>query len=127
MSTNQALKRKKKLIVVVGYSLFILVWLIVIGLSLELFERWRWRHIETTNKFVRIRKGELLFSEWSEGQVEAFNMARGKSLLAPQMLLVGDDWCEPEPDPLEIWAGDLISIWKMMIHLKNVLRVYTVL
>lgn len=113
MSTNQALKRKKKLIVVVGYSLFILVWLIVIGLSLELFERWRWRHIETTNKFVRIRKGELLFSEWSEGQVEGIQYGEGKSLLAPQMLLVGDDWCEPEPDPLEIWG------WRFNKYLEN--------
>lgn len=97
-------QKKRKIIYVFGYCIFILFWLIVICLSLELFERFRWKYIEKTNKFVRIRRGELLFKEWNEGQEEGIQYGEGKNLSPPQQLYVGDEWCEPEPDPLETWS-----------------------
>ncbi len=100
----QTKNRKRKIVTFVGYSLFILLWLIVICFSLELWERLRWKHIEKTNKFVRIRKGELLMKEWDGEQEEGIHYGEGKHLFLPQQILVGDEWCEPEPDPLELWS-----------------------
>ncbi|HOK10232.1 MAG TPA: hypothetical protein PLJ10_11305, partial [Candidatus Hydrogenedens sp.] len=97
-------QKKKPIIYILGYSLFILFWLIVICLSLELFERLRWKHIEKTNKFVRIRRGELLMKEWDEGREEGIHYGEGKTLFTPQQLLVGDEWCLPEPEPLDLWS-----------------------
>lgn len=98
------INRKKKRVYILGYSLFVLFWIIVICLSLELFERLRWKYIEKTNKFVRIRRGELLIKEWDEGREEGIQYGEGKNLFPQQYLYVGDEWCEPEPDPLEMWS-----------------------
>ncbi len=95
--------KKRKVISILGYSLFILFWLIVICLSLELWERLRWKYIEKTNKYVLIRQGKLLIKEWDGEQEERIHYGEGKHLFLPQQILVGDEWCEPQPDPLELW------------------------
>ncbi len=97
-------KKKRKIVYILGYGFFILFWIIVICLSLELFERLRWKHIEKTNKFVRIRKGELLIKEWDGGTEESVHYGEGKYKFVPQQLLVGEPWCYPETDPLEMWS-----------------------
>ncbi|MGC8738445.1 MAG: SGNH/GDSL hydrolase family protein [Candidatus Hydrogenedens sp.] len=97
-------KKTKRFVYILGYCFFILFWFIVICLSLELFERLRWKYIEKTNKFVRIRRGELLIKEWDEGKEEGVHYGEGKNLFSLQQLYVGDEWCLPEPDPLEMWS-----------------------
>lgn len=101
-------KQRKKIITIAGYALILFFWILVICLSLELFERARWKYIEKTNKFVRIRKGELLIKEWDNETEESVHYGEGKNLFVPQQLLIGDAYCEPEPDPLEIWSYRLL-------------------
>ncbi len=97
-------QKKRKIIYIFGYCIFIFFWLIVICLSLELFERLRWKYIEKNNKFIRIRRGELLYKEWDEGPEESVQYGEGKNIFPPQNMYIGDEYCEPEPDPLAMWS-----------------------
>ncbi|MCX8065216.1 MAG: hypothetical protein N3G21_08605, partial [Candidatus Hydrogenedentes bacterium] len=41
--------------------------------------------------------------EWDEGGEEGIQYGEGKTLFPQQYLYVGDEWCESEPHPLEMW------------------------
>ncbi|MCX8064898.1 MAG: SGNH/GDSL hydrolase family protein [Candidatus Hydrogenedentes bacterium] len=95
----------RKFLKLLIYLLFIVLWLIVILLSLELFERFRWKYIEKTNKFVKMRKGELLLAEWDpDSSPESVQYGEGKDILSPEDLLVGEEFCLPLQSSFEKWT-----------------------
>lgn len=95
----------KKFIRLLLYLLFIFLWVIVIVLSLELFERLRWKYIEKTNKYIRIRRGEILYTEWDpDSKPEVVQYGEGKNIFSPSDLMVGDSFCLPELSDFEKWT-----------------------
>ncbi|GEM_PF-3661380 len=99
----------RRLAKILGYLFIVFLWLIVISFALELYERLRWKHIESTNKYIGIRKGRVLYCEWDpeEQKEEYIQYGEGKNLIKPESLLVGDEFCLPPPTPFEKWSHRL--------------------
>lgn len=113
----------KKFIRLLLYLLFIFLWVIVIVLSLELFERLRWKYIEKTNKYIRIRRGEILYTEWDpDSKPEVVQYGEGKNIFSPSDLMVGDSFCLPELSDFEKWTYRLAYYLSASEEVKEIMR-----